>query len=74
MNKLIELCMNAVSEIYHTIVILGADTKKRDTREILFKKLVALHYGVSSMILHLGYSEKDLYKALKQMQSDSTKK
>lgn len=64
MDKLVNLCINALSEVYHDVFVKKVNTKRFVVRQALFRKLVAVWYGMSSMIYLLGYSEHDVQKAL----------
>lgn len=66
MNKLLNLCVNTLSEVYHDITIKRADKGSLSAREALFKKLVAVWYGVTSMINLLGYTEEDVARAIQE--------
>ena len=73
MGELLNLCMSAMQELYLEVKVKEVNTKKREVREMLFKKLVAVFYGVSAMLKHLGYTEADLQSALRQAQVDTIK-
>ena len=67
MEKLLQLCMGAFQDLYLMIAVNKMDAAKPDAKEALFRKLVAIFYGVSAMISELGYTEADVQKALNEV-------
>ncbi|MDD3029790.1 MAG: hypothetical protein PHS57_05880 [Alphaproteobacteria bacterium] len=71
MDKLINSTINAMSEIHTIVVIKRANIKKKAVRQVLFRKLVAVWYGVCAMILHLGYTNEDVTEAVKTLEAEA---
>jgi len=68
MEKLINLCINALSEIYGRVVVRKADTSNPQVRKWLFQKLFAVWYAASCMIKAIGYTDHDVVEMVKKLE------
>lgn len=68
MERMINLCINALSEIYAEVVTQGADTGDPSVGRRWFRKLVAAQIAINSCMHQLGYGPKDVEREIKNYQ------
>lgn len=70
-GQMIDRCMQVLAALKEDVVVLHVSMRKKANKELMFRKLIGVYYGVSALIGALGYTPEDVQRGIKQYMRDN---
>lgn len=70
-DKMIGLCLSTLVSVRESVTVHKVNLKNKASRELLFRKLIAVYYGVTSLIASLGYTPQDVHDGVKTYMAEN---